>query len=310
MIQLDSDQLHALSSVEQLIEPLRLAFLAGATTPPRSHYDVGKEPGAATLLMMPSWRVGDLMGIKIATVFRENAALGLPSVSAQYMLLSAKTGQFLAALDGRALTLLRTAAVSALAAKLLAPRDPHTLLLVGTGALIPYLARGHAAVRQYRSIKVWGRDPSKAAASVARLERDGVHATVADNLESAVRSADVISCATLSEQPLVLGRWLKPRTHLDLVGGYRPAMREADDDCIRGAFVTTDTLTALKECGDLRTPIESGIIDAATVVPLERLVREALHQSAGSTVFKSVGTALSDLAAAQWVVSRVGVDES
>jgi ornithine cyclodeaminase len=310
MIHLDFEQLHSLTSVEDLIEPLRLAFLAGATTPPRSHYDVGKEPGAATLLLMPAWRVGDLMGIKIATVFRDNAALELPSVSAQYMLLSAKTGQFLAALDGRALTLLRTAAVSALAAKLLAPSDPHTLLLVGTGALIPYLARGHATVRRYQSIKIWGRDPNKAAASVARLERDGLRVSVAEDLESAVRSADVISCATLSEQPLVLGRWLQPRTHLDLVGGYRPAMREADDDCIRGAFVTTDTLTALKECGDLRSPIESGLIDAGAVVPLERLVHEStLHQPGAPTVFKSVGTALSDLAAAQWIVSCVGVDE-
>jgi alanine dehydrogenase len=305
MIQLDFDRLHELASVEDLIEPVRLAFLAGATVPPRLHYDVGENAGQATLLLMPSWRAGDLVGVKVATVFAANQARGVPSVNAQYLLLSGQTGEFLAALDGRALTLLRTAAVSAVAAKLLAPRDAQTLLLVGTGALIPYLAQGHAAVRKYASINVWGRDKRKAAASAVQLERYGLQARVAEDLESAVRSADVISCATMSEQPLVLGRWLKPKTHLDLVGGYRPAMREADDDCVRNAFVVTDTLTALEECGDLRTAIEGGALDGTAIVPLDRLVRAGeLQQPTRSTVFKSVGVALADLAAAQWIVNR------
>jgi ornithine cyclodeaminase len=305
MIRLDFTQLHELASVESLIEPVRLAFLQGATVPPRLYYDIGQEAGDATLLLMPAWRAGDRVGIKIATVVASNKARHLPSVSAQYLLLDAKTGQFLASLDGRALTLLRTAAVSALAANLLAPDEPQTLLLVGTGALIPYLASGHSAVRRYMSIKVWGRDKNKAAASVAELARDGLPAEVAADLEDAVRSADVISCATMSDQPLVLGQWLKPKTHLDLVGGYRPSMREADDECMRNAFVVTDTLTALEECGDLRTPIENGVLDAAAVVPLDRLVRDnALQHPADPTVFKSVGVALADLAAAQWIVAR------
>jgi len=309
MIRLDFTQLHELASVEALIEPIRLAFLAGATVPPRLHYDVGKNAGATTLLLMPAWQAGDRLGIKIATVAAGNAARGLPSVSAQYLLLDATTGQFLASLDGRALTLLRTAAVSALAANLLAPAEPQTLLLVGTGALIPYLASGHSAVRRYDSIKVWGRDKNKAAATVAELARDGLPADVAEDLEEAVRSADVISCATMSNEPLVRGRWLKPQTHLDLVGGYRPTMREADDDCVRNAYVVTDTLTALEECGDLRSPIESGALEAAAVVPLDRLVREeALQHPGGPTVFKSVGVALADLAAAQWIVEKSQAD--
>lgn len=150
MIRLDFTQLHELASVEALIEPVRLAFLEGATVPQRLHYDIGEEAGDATLLLMPSWRAGERLGIKIATVCAGNPARGLPSVSAQYLLLDAKTGQFLASLDGRALTLLRTAAVSALAADLLAPVEPQALLLVGTGALIPYLASGHTAVRGTR----------------------------------------------------------------------------------------------------------------------------------------------------------------
>ena len=305
MIQLDFDRLHELASVEDLIEPVRLAFLAGATVPPRLHYDVGRNAGDATLLLMPSWRAGDLLGVKVATVFPGNQARGVPSVNGQYLLLSGQTGEFVAALDGRALTLLRTAAVSAVAATLLAPRDAQALLLVGTGALIPYLAQGHAAVRKYASINVWGRDKSKAAATVAELQRHGLQAHVAEDLESAVRAADVISCATMSDKPLVQGKWLKPKTHLDLVGGYRPAMREADDDCVRNAFVVTDTLTALEECGDLRTPIDGGALDAASVVPLDRLVRDSqLQQPGRSTVFKSVGVALADLAAAQWIVRQ------
>jgi alanine dehydrogenase len=305
VIQLDFDQVHELASVEDLIEPLRLAFEAGATAPPRLHYDLGKESGGATLLLMSAWRPGDVLGIKMATVFPGNSAQGLPSVNARYTLMSARTGEFLAAMDGSALTLLRTAAVSALVAKLLAPRDVRRLLLVGTGALIPYLASGHAAVRRYESISIWGRDESKAAAIVAKLQRAGLRATVAEDLEAAVRASDVISCATMAEQPLVLGRWLKPRTHIDLVGGYRPTMREADDDCVRNAFVVADTLTALKECGDLRSPIESGALNAEAVVTLEQLARDsALHQPARPTFFKSVGTAIADLAAAQWIVER------
>lgn len=305
MIQLDFDRLHELASVEDLIEPVRLAFLAGATVPPRLHYDVGKNAGDATLLLMPSWRAGDLLGVKVATVFPGNQARGVPSVNGQYLLLSGQTGEFVAALDGRALTLLRTAAVSAVAAQLLAPRDAQTLLLVGTGALIPYLAQGHAAVRKYASINVWGRDKTKAAATVAQLQRHGLQARVAENLESAVRAADVISCATMSDQPLVQGKWLKPKTHLDLVGGYRPAMREADDDCVRNSFVVTDTVTALQECGDLRSPIESGALEAGAVVTLERLVGEGQQwRSTRATVFKSVGVALADLAAAKWIVEK------
>ncbi|HJY38475.1 MAG TPA: hypothetical protein VJ299_13450, partial [Steroidobacteraceae bacterium] len=198
MIRLDFTQLHELASVEALIEPVRLAFLEGATVPQRLHYEIGQEAGDATLLLMPSWRAGERLGIKIATVCAGNPSRGLPSVSAQYLLLDAKTGQFLASLDGRALTLLRTAAVSALAANLLAPAEPQALLLVGTGALIPYLASGHSAVRRYTSIKVWGRDKNKAAATVAELARDGLPTEVAEDLEDAVRSADVISCATMS----------------------------------------------------------------------------------------------------------------
>lgn len=305
MIQLDFKQVHEHVCVEALVEPLRAAFLGDATVPPRHHYDIGSNPGDVTMLVMPAWRAGDTAGIKIANVVPGNAAKGVPSVNAQYLLISAQTGEFLAALDGRALTLLRTAAVSALAAKLLAPPDPQTLLLVGTGALIPYLAQGHTAVRSYATINVWGRDKVKASATVDRLERRGLRASVVDSIESAVRSADVISCATMSDTPLVLGKWLKPRTHLDLVGGYRPTMREADDDCVRDAFVATDTLTALEESGDLRSPLRSGVLDAARVVPLSRLVRDStLHHPASSTVFKSVGTALADLAAAQTIVER------
>jgi alanine dehydrogenase len=305
VIQLDFKQVHELVCVEALIEPLRQAFLGDANVPPRLHYGIGNKPGDATMLVMPAWRAGDVAGIKIATIVPANAAKGVPSVNAQYLLLSAETGEFQAALDGRALTLLRTAAVSALAAKLLAPADPQTLLLVGTGALIPYLARGHTAVRSYASINVWGRDKTKASATVDRLERRGLRASVVEDLESAVRAADVISCATMSDSPLVLGRWLKPRTHLDLVGGYQPTMREADDECVRSAFVATDTLTALEESGDLRSPIENGALRAASVIPLNRLVGDStLHQPTRSTVFKSVGTALADLAAAQTIVER------
>jgi len=317
MIQLDFDLVHRLADIRSLVEPLRLAFASSAVSPERGHYDVAARDPPRTLLLMPSWRPGGAIGVKIVTVFAENAARGLPTVNAAYLLLSGQTGQALASIDGRALTLIRTAGVSALAAQVLAPQKPKVLLMVGTGALSRYLIEGHLAVRPYESVLIWGRDSEKAASVARVLAERGWPVEAAGDLQSAARSADVISCATMAEQPLVKGAWLKSVCHLDLVGSYRPDMREADDDCLRGAFIAVDTLTGLKESGDLADPLAGGVIAPEGIVTLGGIIA-AGTMSPGlgrtphlggtprppRTVFKSVGVAHADLAVAEYLLAR------
>jgi len=230
-------------------------------------------------------------------------------VNAAYLLLSGQTGQPRAWIDGRALTLIRTAAVSALAADLLAPATPDVLLMVGTGALSRYFVEGHLAVRNYRSVLIWGRDPHKAAAVARDLGARGWPVTAASDLAAAARSADVISCATLAEQPLIKGRWLKSRCHLDLVGSFTPNMREADDDCMRSAFIAVDTLAALTGSGDLSQPLARGVIAKDDICLLSELIAAtSAAPRRHKTVFKSVGVAHADLAVAECLYERSGID--
>jgi len=305
LIHIDYDAVHRLAGGASLVAALRLAFLAPGISPERAHYDLETQGAARSLLVMPSWRPDRGIGVKIVTVFPDNARQGLPSVNAAYVLLSWQTGQPLAWIDGRALTLIRTAAVSALAADLLAPAKPEVLLMVGTGALSRHLIESHTSVRPYQSVFVWGRDPAKAAAVAGDLTARGCPAAAATDLEAAARSADVISCATLAEAPLIQGSWLKPDCHLDLVGSFRPAMREADDTCLRGAFIAVDTLAALDDSGDLQGPLARGVIARQEVQTLSALLsRKECVARPRRTVFKTVGVALADLAVAEHLYQR------
>jgi ornithine cyclodeaminase len=305
MISLDYDRVHQLAPVASLIEPLRLAFRTVASTPERGHYELDEMNGSRTLLLMSSWRPRGTIGVKVSTVFSKNPNEGLPSVSGVYLLFEWQTGQPLAVIDGRAITLLRTAAVSALAADLLLESDPSVLLMVGTGALSRYLIEGHLAVKDYKAVLIWGRDPAKAALVAEQLAARGFSITVAADLEIAVRNADVISCATMAEQPLIKGAWLKPNAHLDLVGSFKPAMRETDDACMIGSSIVVDTLSALTESGDLAGPIRRGIVIKDRVRTMHDIVNAQPRSSRSArTVFKSVGVALADLEVADQVFTR------
>jgi ornithine cyclodeaminase len=311
VLHIDFDGVHRMATVGSLVAPLRRAFLSPGVSPERAHHEVHEGAAARegemprTLLLMSSWQPERGIGVKIATVFPENAAQGLPSVNAAYVLLSWQTGAPRAWIDGRALTLMRTAAVSALAADLLAPAKPDVLLMVGTGALSRYLIEGHLAVRDYRSVLIWGRDAAKAAAVARDFGRSPCPVSAAVDLETAARSADVICCATLAQSPLIKGSWLKRKHHLDLVGSFKPSMREADDDCLRGALIAVDTRGALSESGDLAGPIARGVILKDAVFLLgDLLARKAAGERPDATVFKSVGVALADLAVAEHLVEH------
>ena len=293
---------------EVLAAALERMFRDGCTTPVRHHHSV-PVPGApdATLLLMPAWRAGAYIGIKFVTIFPGNSQRGLPAVSAAYILADAATGAVRAMIDGGELTARRTAATSALAARYLARADAKSLLLVGTGRIARQLAQFHVALRpRLTTVRVWGRSPAHAAQLAGDLRGSGIEASVAATLPDAAAEADIICTATLATEPLIHGRWIRPGTHVDLVGGYTPAMREADDALIGKARVFVDTREgALREAGDIVAPIASGVLPADEVHDLHDLCRGVLpgrRREDEITVFKSVGAALEDLAAAIAVV--------
>jgi alanine dehydrogenase len=306
MIHLDAPALSARLDRRALVDALDVAFRKPHTVPPRMHVEIeAAQPGAraGTLLVMPAWRVGGSLGIKVATVFPDNALRGLPAVAATYLLLDAGTGQPRALLDGAELTLRRTGAASALASSYLSLPSASRLAMVGTGRLAPHLIESHAATRPIREVRIWGRHPERAQALAALLNRPGLSVEAAPDLETAVRWADIVSCATLSQQPLVLGDWLKPGQHLDLVGAFTPQMCECDDRAIARAELYVDTRSgALAESGEIIGALERGSIDRSAVRgELSELGsgRFARTGAGAITLFKSVGSALEDLVAAE-----------
>ncbi|KPL53150.1 ornithine cyclodeaminase [Prosthecomicrobium hirschii] len=314
----EAEEVGRLLVYPDLVDALEAAFRGQVVTPVRHHHPVARagEPDAM-LLLMPAWDDvstgfdGDpMIGIKIVNVVPGNAERGKASVVGSYLLMSGVTGEPVAMMDGSRLTLRRTAAASALAARTLARPDAARLVMVGAGALAPHLIEAHASVRPIREVAVWNHRPEKAVALAESLAGRPYRVTAVTDLAAAVAEADIVSAATLSSEPVIRGAWLKPGSHVDLVGAFTPAMRESDDEAVRRARVFVDTRGgALKEAGDIVRPIADGVITAADVVAdLFDLCRGTDPGRRGAdeiTLFKSVGTALEDLAAARLVWSRV-----
>jgi ornithine cyclodeaminase len=309
---LSADQVGQALDYPSLVEALRQVFRGGAEAPPRHHHEVPNDPGAdGTLLLMPAWQTGRYIGVKVATVFPDNPSRGLPSVMANVLLNDGATGEPLALVAGQPLTNKRTAAASALAADYLAVEHARRLLMVGTGAMAPEMVRAHCAVRPIQTIDVWGRTPDKARKLASQLRDEGLNAQPIDSLEAGVETADVISCATMSTEPLIHGQWLKPGQHVDLMGAFKPSMRETDDNAVQVAEVFCDTFAgALKEGGDLVQPIESGALAREDVLADLFDLAQGKHPGRQSdeqiTLFKSTGAALEDLAAAVLAYERSG----
>jgi len=280
--------------------------MKGAETPPRTHNHLPGSDGAQ-LLLMPSWDGREAIGVKVVAVAPSNRARGRPTVDGVYVLMDGETGQPLAILSARALTALRTAAVSALASSLLSRVDAKVLLMVGTGALAPHLVRGHLAVRSLERIILWGRNLQKAGELADRLSGLAVDIEVAEDLAEVLGEADIISCATLSREPLIEGARVSPGCHVDLVGSFAPDMREADIALFRRGRLVVDTDAAFGESGDLIAPLRAGVIsrdtpDLAALLKAPALGRQGADEI---TVFKTVGTGLADLAVARHIVSSV-----
>lgn len=307
--QFGAEEIEAALDYDVLADALADAFRKAEVEAPLRHaHDVGTDEAPGHLLIMPALRRGVRFGVKLVNVFPQNGAKGLGAVNGVYVLFDGTTGLPLAVLDSDALTNRRTAAASLLATRMLARPDAAVLLVVGTGRLAFHLARAHARGRSLSRVLVFGRDPGKAKDLARRLAGEGLPAVPAIDLDAAVGEADIIACATTSRVPLIRGALLKAGAHVDLVGAFRPHMRESDGALVARARVFVDTRgAALKEAGDLvQARDEGAFADADVVGDLYDLCAGRVAGRGGPdeiTLFKSVGTALEDLVAAEMVLA-------
>lgn len=302
-VHLSADHISNLLDYPELVQVLREAFASeDYHVPPRHHHDHGEN----TLLLMPAFKGKESMGVKVVTVFPGNTTL--PSILGTYLLMDGTTGEIICTLDGAALTRTRTAAASALAADYLAPAKAQSMLMMGTGVLAPELIRAHMAHRPIKNIHVWGRNLEKASRVAEQLSSLPIPVDPVVDLPTAIKNSDIISTATLASEPILKGNDIKPGTHLDLVGSFKPDMREVDDEAIARARIYVDSEMAAIESGDLKIPLDSGLIDKASIqADLFQLCRKQNHGRTDEqeiTLFKSVGHALEDLAAATYFYQK------
>ncbi len=314
MRQITQAQLERVLDFPSLVEALREAFRSSIEAPQRHHHDYPNpvEGADSTLLLMPAWEAGAFLGVKIITVSPNNSKYDLPAVQGAYLLFDAHKGTPLAQIEAKSLTALRTAAASALASTFLSRAESRSLLMVGTGALAPRLIEAHAALRPIERVFVWGRRYRQAQSLAESLYNHDFHIEAVETIEEVIREADIISSATLSPDPLIFGEHLRPGQHLDLVGSFKPNMREADDESIRRASIFADVRdSASKESGDLAIPIQRRILTKgaikADLFELCRGKHEGRRNEEEITFFKSVGHALEDLAAAKLAFQRLKI---
>ena len=318
MLTLTAQDLEAILTPSLVVEALRNGFAAGVHVPLRHHHTIPTGTNPGTMLIMPAWNeqndTAASVGVKLVNVYPQNASNGIPSIQGSYILFDKMTGTPKATMDGRTLTLFRTAAASVLAATYLAHSESTRLLMVGTGHLAPYIVRTYVEVLGVKDVYIWGRNSKKAAKMADYLTSDGLDAHPINDIAEGVRNADLVSCATMSTAPLVFGEWLQPGQHVDLIGGFTEDMRETDDEAIRKASLFVDTREgAISEAGDLIQPIRNGTISEHDIqADLEDLTtnKHAGRSSRGEiTLFKSVGTALEDLVTAQ-LAYQIATDDS
>ena len=300
----DAPDTHRKLPYASVIKSLCEGFKEPNTTPPRNHHPLWNSSN--TLLLMPSWD-SQSVGIKLLSIYPENSSLAKPTIQGVYVLFDGTDGRPIAVADAAALTVRRTSAASALASTFLARKTSRTFLMVGAGALAPHLIKAHATVLPLSTILIWNRTTSKAHQVAQELSDESFAVKVVTDLRLACQEADLISCATRSTDPLIQGRWIKPGTHIDLVGGHTPEMREADDDLICKARVFVDSFEAASsEAGDLIQPINDGIFTwdevEGDLFDLVQRTSPARKDSHEITLFKSVGTAIEDLIAGRLLI--------
>jgi len=308
---IDDEFINENTDFSELITEIKLAFTIDTVdVPQRHHHDFQnpKEGIDSTLLLMPAWNPSKEAGVKIVTVSPNNGKFDLPSIQGTYIYLDAHKGTVKAILGAKSLTAKRTAAASALAASFLAKKDAGSLLMIGTGALSKNLILAHASVRPIKEVYVWGRNIEKAQSICNELANENFSIKPVESIEEKISAVDIISCATLSKTPLVLGCYLKEGQHIDLVGAYKKDMRESDDAAIKKSKVYIDTFQGMHESGDIAKPIQQCIIlekdIKADLFELCSNKKQGRQNDQEITLFKSVGHALEDLAAATYYFKK------
>lgn len=301
-------ELRSVLHQRMLMERLRQAFRSGAEMPEPAelHIDV-RAKRDADLQIAPVWRPGGPIGVRVAGFFPDNPDKDMPPSQGVFLLMDGKTGAPRAVIDGPALSRRRAAAASVLAASYLARNDAQRLLVVGTGPLAMEVVEAYTAVMPIKHVLVWGRRLDKAKKLASRFHRPKFRIESTDDLEGAVRGAQIIACATSADAPLIRGEWLSEGAHLDLLGGVTPEMREADDDCLRRARVFVDTRDGALRCaGDIIQAAASGALHpddiAGDLYELTRGEKAGRRFYDQITLFKSVGAPLEDLTAAEIAV--------
>ncbi len=302
---ISAGELAVLAPYKDIVEALREGFRAEIKTPVRHHHETS---AVTTLLLMPAWSK-EFTGLKTVTVKTDNPSLNIPTVQGAYLLIDNATGAPVAMMDGTELTRRRTAAAGALASDYLSRKDASTLLLIGAGALGAHFVRAHAAVRPIKTVLIYNRTVEKSAALAAELNAEGFSAKPVSDLEAAMAEADIITGITSSTQAIIKGAWLKPGTHIDLAGAYKPTMRETDAETVGRSRVYVDTREGAEaEAGDLIQAQAEGQFEFSQVQgDLFELCRGTMlgrKTESEITLFKSCGTALEDLAAAVMVHLR------
>lgn len=309
---IEASEVHQAMNFKELIPAIEQTFAGDHGMPQRNVFclEKGADHGDA-FAVLPAWN-SKAIGVKAFTYFPENAPKGFDSLYSKILMFKRETGEPLALVDGTSVTYWRTAAVSALGSKYLARKNSSRLLVCGTGNLAPYMALAHASVRPITHIDIWGRSLEKAekVADEIHQNRSDITVTAITDIENSARQADIISCATGASEPLILGNWIKPGTHTDFVGNHAPNRRECDSELITKASVFVDSrLNVLNEAGELLIPITEGIFSADDVKAELAQLTTGEHSGRQSedeiTVFKTVGTALSDLAGACLVVEKL-----
>jgi ornithine cyclodeaminase len=289
-----------------LVDALAQGLQQFAETPARSFFSPNQD--ASCVMIMPAWRPHQMMGVKLVSVWPENNAKGESAVSAVYVLISCLDGRPLAVLDGTELTLRRTAAAAALAAKRLARDNSETLAVLGTGSLSVPLVQAHTDTMRFKNVLVWGRQFYKAQLVVNQLRELGIEVRAMGDLHKTLAMSDVVAVATTATEPFLKAAWVRPGTHISLVGAFTPQMAEAEPGLISKSQLFADCrASVLEKGGEVFQAIEQGLIlDSDIIADLAELTAQSdrswRHDAQAITVFKSVGFALLDLIAAELVI--------
>lgn len=307
---LDLEHTRAILPFDELIQAIEEGFRGNYESPLRHQHQLANSNDEDDiLLLMPAWRDKHFCGIKLVNVVPRNSKQQKPAISSIYVLFDRETGEYLLSLDGGELTARRTAAASALAARMLARHDSSIHLIVGAGRVGQNIPLAYREVLPITKTLVFDINADNANKAVENLQKLGIEAAVISDLEQAAQQADIITCATLASSPVLKGIWLKPGQHIDLIGSFTPKMREADDEVVRRAKIFIDTEDALAESGDIITPLENGTISRSDIVgTLESFFRSGIsyqRKAEDITLFKAVGSAIEDLSSAEVAYRKI-----